>query len=242
MNDITRTSKEQIIEALRPFAEIGAWLFARNLPDETPVIEVHHINNIRSALTRGQFKAASLALRALESTAPEPPSALAAMEHVLKVFTSMADRGHYPIELLPYVEDKPNPHYLGKQGWEFLTDAIKAARSAQPPGEDERTLRRLLAFSYSSGHLYGDDGELQDNRLPHPIDYVRDAVAEIERKINARGIDRLLSESSLLREIDEYLGRSPAEAIHAGSILHQKVKELLQWLPRTSPTKESGHG
>jgi hypothetical protein len=73
--------------------------------------------------------------------------------------------------------------------WEDVATHLRPA----PPPEDERTLRRLLAFSYSSGHLYGDDGELQDNRLPHPIDYVRDSVAEIERKINARGMDRLLS-------------------------------------------------
>lgn len=33
-------SNEQIIAALQPFAQIGAWLFARDLPDETPVVEI----------------------------------------------------------------------------------------------------------------------------------------------------------------------------------------------------------
>lgn len=49
--------------------------------------------------------------------------------------------------------------------------------------EDERTLRRLLAFAYSGADLYTDDGELQDQE----IDYLRDSVTEIERKITKRG-------------------------------------------------------
>lgn len=53
-----------------------------------------------------------------------------------------------------------------------------------------RVLRRLLAFSYSGMHLYGDDGELQDGRFPS-IDYVRDSVHDIEKKIYQRGMDLL---------------------------------------------------
>lgn len=56
--------------------------------------------------------------------------------------------------------------------------------------QDERTLRRLLAFAYSGSALYGDDGELQDGRHPM-IDYVRDSVADIERKIHERGMATL---------------------------------------------------
>lgn len=59
----------------------------------------------------------------------------------------------------------------------------------------ERTLRRLLAFAYSGSNLYGDDGELQDSRLPM-IDYVRDSVAEIERKITERGNRQLAAQQS----------------------------------------------
>lgn len=44
------------------------------------------------------------------------------------------------------------------------------------------------------------------------------------------------SYSKLLREIDEYLSRSPAEAIHASSIFHQQIKEALQSAP--SPRTE----
>lgn len=52
--------------ALRPFAEIGAWLFARKLPDETPVVDVKLLNGAKTVLTRGDFKAAFMASRAIE--------------------------------------------------------------------------------------------------------------------------------------------------------------------------------
>ena len=59
-------STEQLIASLKPFAEIGAWLFARNLPDETPVVEINGLNGAAGCLTRGDFKAAFNAMRALE--------------------------------------------------------------------------------------------------------------------------------------------------------------------------------
>lgn len=52
------------LDALQPFAEIGAWLFARNLPDDTALVKVHGINATGWTLTRGHFKAAALAARA----------------------------------------------------------------------------------------------------------------------------------------------------------------------------------
>jgi hypothetical protein len=65
---------------------------------------------------------------------------------------------------------------------------------ARGPGawlsESEYRLRKLLAFAYSGSHLYGDDGELQDSRLP-PIDYMRDSVEQIENAIHARGMTAL---------------------------------------------------
>jgi hypothetical protein len=69
-------------------------------------------------------------------------------------------------------------------------------RSAEttPRSTDERTLRRLLAFAYSGSNLYGDDGELQDGRFPM-IDYLRDSVADIERKIHERGM-KLLADAA----------------------------------------------
>lgn len=57
--------------------------------------------------------------------------------------------------------------------------------------ERESRLRTLLAFAYSgSQHLYGDDGELVDGRLPF-IDYMRDSVEEIEKAMEARGMAAL---------------------------------------------------
>lgn len=53
-------------EALQPFADVGSWFFARpQVPDETPVFELIGLNGHNGALTRGQFKAANLALRPL---------------------------------------------------------------------------------------------------------------------------------------------------------------------------------
>lgn len=59
-------------EALRPFAEIGQWLFARDLPDDTPVFEASGINGYGVTLTRGHFKAAHRAFRALTETEAAP--------------------------------------------------------------------------------------------------------------------------------------------------------------------------
>lgn len=56
---------ETTAEALRPFSEIGQWLFARDLPDDTPVFEAAGINGHVIVLTRGHFKAAHLAFAAL---------------------------------------------------------------------------------------------------------------------------------------------------------------------------------
>jgi hypothetical protein len=51
-------------EALGPFADVGVWLFARDLPDGTPVVEIEGIGNVRGALTRGHFKRAHTARQA----------------------------------------------------------------------------------------------------------------------------------------------------------------------------------
>lgn len=60
-----------VAEALRPFAEIGQWLFARDLPDDTPLVEAGGINGYGMTLTRGHFKAAHRALQALTEVTPE---------------------------------------------------------------------------------------------------------------------------------------------------------------------------
>jgi hypothetical protein len=56
----------------------------------------------------------------------------------------------------------------------------------------ERKLRTMLAFAYSKpGHLYGDDGELQDSQMPFPIDYMRDSIDHIEKMIHDRRMTEL---------------------------------------------------
>ncbi len=52
--------------ALAPFAGIGAWLFARDLPDATPVIDLVGINGASGVLTRAHFKAAHTARALLQ--------------------------------------------------------------------------------------------------------------------------------------------------------------------------------
>lgn len=59
-----------VAEALRPFAEIGQWLFARDLPNDTPLVEAGGINGYGMTLTRGHFKAAHRALQALTESTP----------------------------------------------------------------------------------------------------------------------------------------------------------------------------
>lgn len=63
--------------------------------------------------------------------------------------------------------------------------------------DDERKLRKMLAFCYSGIHLYGDDGELQDNRYASSflmIDFKRDSVDAISRKMYERGLLELKEE------------------------------------------------
>lgn len=50
---------------------------------------------------------------------------------------------------------------------------------------------------------------------------------------------RLNGTMKTLRECDEYLSRSPAEAIHAGSILHQTIKSTIR---STQGKKGDDHG
>ncbi len=65
--------QQQVIDALRPFAEIGALLFARpEISDDTPLVDFHLINGVIAVLTRGDFKAANLAYRELLQSLGQP--------------------------------------------------------------------------------------------------------------------------------------------------------------------------
>lgn len=55
--------------ALKPFAEVGQWLFARDVPDGEVMVEFQGLDKYRIELTRKHFKAAH---EALVAPAPEP--------------------------------------------------------------------------------------------------------------------------------------------------------------------------
>jgi hypothetical protein len=55
---------DEVRAALEPFAWVGQWLFARDLPDETPMVTIQGIGR-DIALTRGMFKKAHTVLAAL---------------------------------------------------------------------------------------------------------------------------------------------------------------------------------
>lgn len=74
------------------------------------------------------------------------------------------------------------------------------SRAPAEAGAGNVTLRYLLCVAYAGAKFYGDDGELQDNREFPCIDFKRDSVAEIQRKINERGNKRLA----------EFLAAAPA--------------------------------
>ena len=63
-------------------------------------------------------------------------------------------------------------------------EVFNRLRTNEALEEEISILRRLLCLSYSE-HPYTDDGELQDNRWPM-IDFKRDTIQEIERKIFER--------------------------------------------------------
>lgn len=71
-----------------------------------------------------------------------------------------------------------------------LLPGQKFALYTAPPAQsdDEHLLRLLLAVSVAGVHLYADDGEMSDcSEQPH-IDFKRDSVKEIERKLIERGM------------------------------------------------------
>lgn len=63
-SDALRDLNAELLAALEPFDQIGGWLFARQeVPDDTPMVTFEGLNNYRPVLTRGHFKAASIASR-----------------------------------------------------------------------------------------------------------------------------------------------------------------------------------
>lgn len=120
---------------------------------------------------------------------------------------------------------------------EAVTDAELMALSCQTSGstrraledlqrlrKEERQWRRMLAFAYSgSQNLYGDDGELQDSRLPWMIDYVRDPLDQIQQAIWNRG--NLILES----EIKKHGSFEAALAARSAPEPREQPLELFQY-------------
>ena len=64
-----------------------------------------------------------------------------------------------------------------------------------------RQLRKLLAVRVAGAALYTDDGELQDNSQIPAIDFYRDSLQEIERKLKERAVRKASD--------DAYWGQMP---------------------------------
>ncbi|WP_235203828.1 hypothetical protein, partial [Bordetella bronchiseptica] len=72
--------------------------------------------------------------------------------------------------------------------WRAARDYYQQARAAlaSAPVADERRLRRMLCAQYAGSLAYMDDGEAQDARAMPVIDFLRDPLDEIERKMRVR--------------------------------------------------------
>lgn len=64
------------------------------------------------------------------------------------------------------------------------------AKTARLVAEEIKTLRSLLWANHPCDGKYGDDGELQCNRLPFPIDFKRDAIGVLESKCGIHNCQR----------------------------------------------------
>lgn len=78
--------------------------------------------------------------------------------------------------------------------------------------DDERAWREGWAFAYSGSALYGEDGELQDNRHPM-IDWMRDPPLEIRKKIHERG-----TQQSLRLQSEQLCTDCGRPTMHMGSL------------------------
>jgi hypothetical protein len=84
----------------------------------------------------------------------------------------------------------------------------------------EIELRKALGYCYSAGHIYGDDGEFHDARMPFPIDYMRDSVDTIRKQIQARGqyqINTFKQMKNLLQSIVQLENKDYGQECAAGA-------------------------
>lgn len=99
--------------------------------------------------------------------------------------------GRTPIDHLPKWFQEGRGH-LTKSGraelaWHMMQFEEPLPVTFAVGTSDDLELRRMLCIAYAGSRFYGDDGELQDDREIPFIDFKRDSVAEIKRKISERG-------------------------------------------------------
>lgn len=80
---------------------------------------------------------------------------------------------------------------------------------------NEQKLREMLFYSHGCTGKYGDDGEMQCNRTPM-IDFKRDPVEEIERKLTVHG----------MQAFEEQGGWNTVKALQRIAELEAKLREV----------------
>lgn len=101
-----------------------------------------------------------------------------------------------------------------KPGYEPIPDTVRRLHNPALDLDREEVANEVMRLRYllamARGITYGDDGELQCSAKFPMIDYNRDPIEEIERKINERGMAELM----------EWIKANPEEAERRGFKLH----------------------
>ncbi|WP_088146977.1 hypothetical protein [Achromobacter denitrificans] len=92
---------------------------------------------------------------------------------------------------------RPESLALGRAIESALLSKLRA------PVADERRLRRMLCAQYAGALAYMDDGEAQDARAMPVIDFLRDSLDEIERKMRERRPADVLADPALQKLFGE---------------------------------------
>lgn len=123
-----------------------------------------------------------------------------------------------------------------------LREGLKALgekrADGMPTSGTERKLRRMLASYAGIPHMYRDDGEAQGQQHGINIDFMRDSVESIERKLFDLGVIRLTAQmNSLEQDIAKAAAAKPVAAdvadIVAGALqisradAYEKMREAL---------------
>ncbi|NMU89048.1 hypothetical protein HGQ98_04020 [Achromobacter ruhlandii] len=96
---------------------------------------------------------------------------------------------------------------------------------ASAPVADEQRLRRMLCVQYAGALAYMDDGEAQDARAMPIIDFLRDSLDEIERKMRLRASAPVAGEAVNA----DFLASWEAQR-HAGNEWADMATNGIQWM------------